>query len=93
MLKMSDLAVVLPGGLGTIDELVHLLAMRSIKNKVPSVVVCDYWGDFAGLFDYFHQLVERKFARESLFECDVARTDDQLIDRLAEYELRQSVPA
>ncbi len=91
MLKMSELAVVLPGGLGTLDEFVHLLAMRSIKDKVPSVVVCDYWGDFAGLFDYFHKLVERKFAREQLFQCDVVHSDDELIDRLATFELRQSV--
>ncbi len=87
MLNMSELAVVLPGGLGTLDELIHLLAMRSLKNKVPSVVVSDYWRDFAALLDYFHQLVERKFARQALFECDVVRSDDELMESFARFEL------
>jgi uncharacterized protein (TIGR00730 family) len=86
MLKMSQLAIVLPGGLGTLDEFFHLLAMRSIKNTVPPVVVCDYWCDFADLFAYFGQVVARKFARSEAFECDVVRSDEELIDLLARHE-------
>lgn len=86
MLRMSQLAIVMPGGLGTLDEFFHLLAMRSIKDTVPPVVVCDYWRDFADLFAYFGQVVARGFARSKAFECDVVHSDEELMELLARYE-------
>jgi hypothetical protein len=38
------------------------------------------------LFAYFGQVVARKFARPEAFECDVVRSDEELIDLLARHE-------
>lgn len=83
MFAMSQLAVVLPGGIGTLDELLHLLAMRSTRRTVPRFVVCDYWLDFADLFRYFRTVVEKKFAREQTFACDIVSSEAELLSKLA----------
>lgn len=63
MIERSDAFVVLPGGLGTLDELLDVLTLRQLDQHAKPTVVLDirgYWQDFARLLD---AVIAHGFAR------------------------------
>jgi uncharacterized protein (TIGR00730 family) len=68
MLKMSDAFVVLPGGLGTLDEFfeVSTEAQLSVHNK--PIVVVNVDGYYDALDAMLRAIVERGFAKDSVFK-------------------------
>jgi uncharacterized protein (TIGR00730 family) len=62
--ERSDAFLALPGGIGTLEELVEVWTARSLNMHHKPVVVLDPWGDF----DLLHELVshweQRGFVRE-----------------------------
>ncbi len=65
MAKLSDAFVVLPGGLGTLDEMFEIMTWRQLGFHDKPVIVADingYWLPLRGLID---SLVEKGFAGES----------------------------
>jgi uncharacterized protein (TIGR00730 family) len=63
--ERSDAFVVLPGGIGTLEELMEVWTSRSLGMHVKPVVVLDPYGDFAGLRDLVGALGKRGFVRPS----------------------------
>jgi uncharacterized protein (TIGR00730 family) len=61
--ERSDAFLVLPGGIGTLEELMEVWTSRSLGMHAKPVVVLDPCGDFAGLRDLVGTLGERGFVR------------------------------
>lgn len=57
----SDAFLALPGGIGTLEELVEVWSSRSLNMHRKPVVVCDPWGDFALVREQVALWVERGF--------------------------------
>ncbi len=63
MARLSDGFVILPGGLGTLDETFEIVTWRQLGLHDKPIVVADidgYWGDLRRLID---NIVERGYAR------------------------------
>lgn len=59
----SDAFLALPGGLGTLEELLEVWVGRTLGMHRKPVVVLDPWGDFAELRDLVQGLQDRKMVR------------------------------
>ena len=71
----ADAFIVLPGGLGTLEELFEIWVARTIGLHTKPLAVLDSAGHYAGLRAWLEDLVERGFARPLVW--DVVRwTED-----------------
>ena len=66
--ERSDAFLALPGGIGTLEELVEVWTARSLNMHHKPVVVVDPWGDFALLRAQVEHWQERGFVRETAAE-------------------------
>ena len=74
MIDRADAFVVLPGGLGTLDELLDVMTLRQLGYHDKPIIVVNlggYWDPFIALVD---QIVGHKFALPS------ARTLYRVVD-------------
>ncbi len=69
----SDAFLALPGGLGTLEELLEVWVGRTLGMHRKPVVVLDPWGDFSELRDLVAGLLDRKMVRPEA-ASDVAWT-------------------
>lgn len=89
MLKESDVFVALPGGLGTLDEVCHILGESTIGYHTKPTVLFDVnhcWDSFLQMLDDFrkrgllrHTLEDRLLVASSLRELDLMLAE--LIDK------------
>jgi uncharacterized protein (TIGR00730 family) len=63
MIDKSDAFLVLPGGLGTLDELFEVWTTATLALHTKPVVVLDQDGFFGGLLDWLNGLVPAGFVR------------------------------
>lgn len=74
--RRSDAFITLPGGIGTLEELLEVWTARTLGMHDKPVVVCDPDDAFAPLRAQIEQLVSRGFARpeinDALVWCDNA---------------------
>lgn len=61
--ERSDAFLALPGGIGTLEELVEVWTARSLNMHHKPVVVLDPWGDYALLHELLAHWQERGFVR------------------------------
>jgi len=66
--RRSDAFITLPGGIGTLEELLEVWTARTLRMHNKPVVVCDPDDAFAPLRAQIDQIVSRGFARASI--CD-----------------------
>lgn len=79
--RRADAFLTLPGGLGTLEELLEIWVGRILGMHAKPVVVLDPDGLFAPLRAQVDQLVERGFARPSVLEAVTwARTAREALD-------------
>ncbi|RMD74910.1 MAG: LOG family protein, partial [Lentisphaerae bacterium] len=62
--RLSDAFVVLPGGLGTLDELFDCLAPKSLHKHQAPIVILDYQNYFEYLFRFLDHMIREQFALE-----------------------------
>ncbi|MEL6197514.1 MAG: TIGR00730 family Rossman fold protein [Pseudomonadota bacterium] len=86
MMENADAVLALPGGIGTMDELVEAITWRQLAIVEKPVVLLDvngYWGPFLGLIDH---IVDQGFAHPSLTDLfEVVEGVDAAMDRLAHH--------
>jgi len=83
MLAASDAFVVLPGGLGTLDELFEVLSISQLKAHDKPVVVVDTEGFFEPLWPMLSQIVREGFAHGSIASLyRVVKTPGEALDRI-----------
>lgn len=61
--ERSDAFLALPGGIGTLEELVEVWTARSLNMHHKPVVVLDPWGDFGHLHALLDHWVQRGFVK------------------------------
>ena len=63
--RRSDAFITLPGGIGTLEELLEIWVARSLRMHDKPVVVLDPWGDLQPLAELVAGLVKAGFVRDS----------------------------
>jgi len=80
MMAKADAFLVLPGGVGTLDELFEVWTTRTLRLHTKPVVVLDLDGFYTGLLEWLASLVPTKFVRsEALAALTVVTTVDAAI--------------
>ncbi len=64
MTRLADAFAVLPGGLGTLDELFDVMALKLIGVHAKPVVLVNTRGFYDGLLRFFDHVVDERFAPE-----------------------------
>jgi uncharacterized protein (TIGR00730 family) len=67
--RRSDAFITLPGGIGTLEELLEIWTARTLGMHDKPVVVCDPDDAFAPLREQISQIVDRGFARPSITDA------------------------
>lgn len=85
---LSDAFIVLPGGLGTLDELFEILVWRQLGVHSRPIVVANIGGYWDPLLPLIDRIVDSKFARES------DKTQFVMADNIADIpDLLRNAPA
>lgn len=66
MLQESDILVALPGGVGTLDEVFHVMASATIGYHCKQVVFYNINGFWNGILDFLKGLEDQRFAHRPL---------------------------
>ena len=66
MLRESDVLVALPGGVGTLDEIFHVVASASIGYHTKKVILYNVDGFWNGLLTFLDVMKEKHFARRPM---------------------------
>ncbi|MBR5541412.1 MAG: TIGR00730 family Rossman fold protein [Bacteroides sp.] len=83
MLCESDVLVALPGGVGTLDEVFHVMASASIGYHAKKVIFYNINGFWNDLLGFLESMKESKFARRPLENFYlVANNLEELIEYL-----------
>ena len=86
MEKLADAFVIVPGGIGTFDELFQILTLRHLKRTEKSVVlfnVCNFWDNMLAVVgsDIFKGFIDPGIA-----ECfTVCETPSSVLDTIEAY--------
>lgn len=79
--ERSDAFLALPGGIGTLEELLEVWTARSLGMHRKPVIILDPWGDFAELAALVERLVASGFVRPSVAaELVWVRTAGEALD-------------
>jgi uncharacterized protein (TIGR00730 family) len=73
--ERSDAFIVLPGGIGTLEELVEMLTLRMLGYSEKPVVLLDPDGFWRPLEQMLRLMIERELAPEGLLELYAVTTD------------------
>jgi uncharacterized protein (TIGR00730 family) len=82
MIDRSDAFIALPGGYGTLDEVLEVVSMAALGQHVGPIVLLDVDDDWRPLLDYVHGLGRRGFVRDAGI-LRVASTAEQALDMAA----------
>ncbi|MGE0575851.1 MAG: TIGR00730 family Rossman fold protein [Reyranella sp.] len=84
MFERSEAFVVLPGGIGTLEELFEVLSWRTLGLHTKPIVILDSGGYWEPLADLLRSIVERGFAEAThLDHLAFIRDLDQLLPAIA----------
>ena len=85
MLQEADVAVALPGGVGTLDEIFHVMAAATIGYHEKKVIFYNVNGFWNGILEFLAGLETQHFAHRPLKNYfTVVNTFDEL-KQLLEY--------
>ena len=62
--ERSDAFIVLPGGVGTLEEAMEIFSLIQLKQTLKPLVFINTEGFYDGIVRHFEQLVNSKFAKE-----------------------------
>ena len=62
--ERSDAFIVLPGGVGTLEEAMEIFSLIQLKQTLKPLVFINTEGFYDGIVRHFEQLVNLKFAKE-----------------------------
>lgn len=83
MLQEAEVAVALPGGIGTLDEVFHVAASASIGYHDRKVILYNVEGFWDDIIRFLGRLEETRFAHRPIRNCIlVADTFEELIGML-----------
>lgn len=63
MAQRGDAFICLPGGFGTLEEMLEIITQKQLHYHNKPIVICNYNNIFEGLLNQFEILVENNFAK------------------------------
>lgn len=83
----ADAFVALPGGFGTLEEVLEIITSKQLQYHAKPVVFLNTTGFYNSLFAFFEQLFEAKFVRPEFHDLyHVAETPHNILDYVANYK-------
>lgn len=86
MAARADAFIALPGGIGTLEELLEILTLRQLQEHTKPIVLVNTKGYYAPLFDLFDHLARERFAKPFGSLYHVAADVDSIFVYLDAYE-------
>ena len=88
MIDCADAFIVLPGGLGTIDEWLSTLSILVVNNDSRrKIVVANIDGIFNSQISQINELANSPFARSEMLDMSIiADSEQEMINRLNEIQ-------
>ena len=84
MIALSDAYIALPGGIGTLDELLEVIALGQLDQIHTPIGVLDTAGYFEPWFKAFNHSVDQGFIDARAVDCILrSQNPDELLDILA----------
>ncbi len=81
MARLSDAVIALPGGCGTLEELMEIITWKQLGLYLNPIVILNTNGYYDPLFTFFHQAVEERFMGHRHLELwRTARTPAEAIE-------------
>ena len=85
LIEHGDVFVVLPGGLGTIDEWISTLSTLVVEGSDRPIIVMNHGGMYSSLAEQLLNTAQSKFSRSPLIASSILVNNSQeLIDKLNE---------
>jgi uncharacterized protein (TIGR00730 family) len=79
MYELSDAFIILPGGLGTMDELFEIMTLKKLKGHNKPIIIFDHLGYWERLLKLINSMVRHGFAGADTFKLyDLATTEDEI---------------
>lgn len=66
MKKMADLFLVLPGGIGTLDELIEVISEKKLGYMKQTIIIYDSKGIYDEFFFNIENLIKEKFIKSDI---------------------------
>ena len=83
MAEMSDAVITLPGGCGTLEELLEIITWKQLGLYLKPIVILNVNGYFTPLLNMLEKAIEENFMRpEHIKLWEVANTPEEAIDLL-----------
>ena len=83
IVALSDYIVALPGGVGTLDEIFHVIAAASIGYHSKKVILYNFNGFYDTLLRALEEMADKGFTRHSLSTyLEVVDSLEQLTERI-----------
>ena len=89
----ADGFIVLPGGIGTLEEAMEILSMRQLKLTDKPLVFVNTEGFYEGLISHLKEIVDLNFAKPNTLDLfGVAADPEQALQYILSYEPPGAVP-
>jgi uncharacterized protein (TIGR00730 family) len=86
MQENSDACIVLPGGIGTLEEFFEILTLKQLGRDCRAIVLLNTLGAHDKMISMLEELAERRFmSKNCLSLYSVADTPQQAMEQLASY--------
>ncbi len=86
MQENSDACIVLPGGIGTLEEFFEILTLKQLGRDERAIVLLNTLGAQDAMISMLNELAERRFmSKNCLTLYSVAKTPQQAMEQLADY--------
>ena len=73
--QRSDAFIVLPGGIGTLEEAMEILTMKQLKLTQKPLVFINTGNFYGGLLTHLKEMVDLKFAKQETLDLFVSEPD------------------
>jgi uncharacterized protein (TIGR00730 family) len=73
MEEMSDAFVALPGGWGTLEEVMEILVLRQLQRHDKPTVFLNHAGFYDHLLAFFEHMIAERFGRPTTRSCFAVR--------------------
>lgn len=86
MIELSDAFVALPGGIGTLEEIIEVLTLKQLKYHNKPIIFMNMNNFYYKLESFFQQLYKEKFAKQSTRDLyQLIDTSEEIISCLQSY--------
>lgn len=94
MAEISDAAIALPGGMGTLEELAEILTWKQLGLYNNPVIILNTNNYYTSLLEFFDNMIEEKFMRAEYRQLyKLASSPEEVIDLLQHFPFSTPLPS